>query len=97
MGDCPADRTLAVVSHATDSLVPAYMECIPNPNYDVYDRTFVFTTCFRWSCLPAAYNGQPYVVTVPNMTDFNVNLMPAGIWHIRVSVKRCLNGIFVQA
>jgi hypothetical protein len=81
---CPSDQTLAFVSHATDTSIPPYKECIPNPTYDLVDRTLEFGTCFQWSCLPAALYGQPYVISVPNISSTSVKLIPAGTWHVRV-------------
>ena len=88
-GLCPAGRTLAAISLAVPNpAVPTYLECVPNAVYDVFTGRFAFSMCFHWSCLPAAYNKQPYVITLANMTQYNIALMPPGIWQLRVRAKR---------
>jgi hypothetical protein len=66
------------------SVLNPYKACILNPNYDALTKSFAFSVCSRWACLPADFNGQPYVLTVPNMTQNNIALMPPGTWYLGV-------------
>ena len=52
-GTAPASVTLTNPPASEPS--PAYVECLPLPQYDVFSSVFAFSTCFRWACLPPAF------------------------------------------
>lgn len=87
-GTCEDGRTLTFVDLAIpNASVPTYKECQPNAVYDLFTGYFAYSMCFNWRCLPSAFNGKPYVITIPEMVQWNVPLMPSGIWHLRVRIR----------
>ena len=83
-GLCADGTTLATVSLTSNSSV-SHKQCIPNAQYNVYVSKFAFSMCFSWTCWPPAFQSfQPFTVSVPNITSYNVDQMPAGIWRVSI-------------
>jgi hypothetical protein len=60
-------------------------QCLPLPQYDVIERMFAFSTCWRYSCLPLAFRSpnpttiKPYRIRIPNISQYNIDRMPGGV------------------
>ncbi|KAL6750255.1 hypothetical protein V8C86DRAFT_2817451 [Haematococcus lacustris] len=88
-GACPEGETLALVTRPGSNIT--LQQCLFLPNYDVFQQQFAFSTCWRWSCLSLAFRGpqrpeviKPYTITVPNITQYNLDQMPGGLSRLQV-------------
>ena len=87
-GVCDAGTTLARVALTLNASVPAYLECIPSPQYDIFAGFFAFSTCYQWACFPAAFSHQPFTISVLNITQYNVAQIPGGLSRILVRIPK---------
>ncbi|GFH17381.1 uncharacterized protein HaLaN_14010, partial [Haematococcus lacustris] len=84
-GSCPDGTTPALYSRTDPDAGQAEALCVPLPAFDIFAQQFAFSTCWRWSCLSLAFRGpqrpeviKPYTITVPNITQYNLDQMPGG-------------------
>ncbi|GAX76822.1 hypothetical protein CEUSTIGMA_g4268.t1 [Chlamydomonas eustigma] len=97
-GSCPSGTTLASVTITSNDSVPAYVECIPSPTYNIYSNVYVFSTCFRWNCYPQSFLDQPITMSALGMTEYynitqyqNLNLLPGGPSQLVISEPGLVN------
>ena len=84
-GVCESGTTLSSVAVTVNASIPAYLQCIPSPQYDIFAGFFAFSTCYQWACFPPAFKGKPFTLSVLNITQFNINLIPGGASRVLLS------------
>ncbi|KAL6749731.1 hypothetical protein V8C86DRAFT_952938 [Haematococcus lacustris] len=93
---CSDDTHLAVVTRQ-DNVSLTTAVCLPLPQYDTIARIFAFSTCWRWSCYTAAFRGpdpdriKPYSLTLINVTQYNIPLMPGGLSRLTMLKPQSVN------
>ncbi|GAX78457.1 hypothetical protein CEUSTIGMA_g5897.t1 [Chlamydomonas eustigma] len=87
-GVCASGTTITDVYVTNNASVPVYQECIYAPQYDMFAQVFAFSLCYHWNCFPAAFQNQPITLYIPNITQYNVDLIPGGMAQLRISSLR---------
>ena len=84
-GACADGTTPSSVFVTGNASIPAYLQCIPSPQYDIFAGFFAFSTCYQWACFPPAFKGKPFTLSVLNITQYNIDLIPGGISQVLIS------------
>ena len=84
-GVCESGTTLSTVTVTVDASIPAYLQCIPSPQYDIFVGFFAFSTCYQWACYPPAFKGKPFTLSVLNISQYNIDLIPGGASQVLLS------------
>ena len=54
-GTCPDGYSYMVASRSGDDNTAGL--CLPNPNYDIFAKSFALSVCWRWACVPPSFTG----------------------------------------
>jgi hypothetical protein len=80
-GEC-ADATALMVFTLSDDTNTSYVGCWPLTDYEELPQ-FAFSACFMWRCLPAAFSGRAYTMSVLGQRG-GLDKIPAGSAMLRM-------------
>lgn len=105
-GACPSglatlaasSLTYATTSTATTAAPAAPVQCVPPPQYLPTSRRLIFSTCWRYSCLPSAFARLPYelVITPPYGSSTAGGALAAGLYSLRAALPGASVGMALE-
>eukprot|EP00798_Chlamydomonas_sp_ICE-L_P016162 gene16162-22323_t len=98
-GNCSTSTAFTTV-YLTENRSVSTTMCIPSPGYDRFTNVFAFSYCWRWSCLPDAFDKKPYTIEVLGITEYDIAFIPTGEANVQflkpAKVNMTLQGLLVD-
>ncbi|PNH11091.1 hypothetical protein TSOC_002102, partial [Tetrabaena socialis] len=73
---CNSTYATMTAQLVNDSSV-TFKQCVSWPNYDILTREMAWSHCWRYDCLPRAFYGQAYTVSINEVSKHNIHDIPA--------------------
>ncbi|PNH11090.1 hypothetical protein TSOC_002101 [Tetrabaena socialis] len=73
---CNSTYATMTAQLVNDSSV-TFKQCVTWPNYDIVMQEMAWSHCWRYDCLPRAFYGQAYTVSINEVSKHNIHDIPA--------------------
>ncbi len=104
-GACPSGLATLTASSLTSSTSTANtaapaapVQCVPPPQYLPTSRRLIFSTCWRYGCLPSTFARLPYefVITPPYDSSTAGGALAAGLYSLRATLPGASVGMALE-
>ncbi|KXZ48855.1 hypothetical protein GPECTOR_25g440 [Gonium pectorale] len=88
--DCPAGKVMVFLDITDGTWNKNYnfstvKQCVDPANYDMFGGEMAISYCWSFGQLPDQFAINPFMIRMPNVTDYNIGRMPGGEWDTKVN------------